>query len=299
MSRRKVSILAVTVGFALVFTMLGSASIYMAGLQSETQERTILSNHAFWLAEAGINRSLTTDPPQAFPASNPPALGNGNYAAWVGTDPLDSALYTVRSTGLVNNFRRTVEIQARRRSYPIDSFLTYSGTLDQGGNSNFICGENEPNCVAPTQQDTGMNNQAYFQSLFGLTWEQMRAIATNTNPEQNPPQDEIAWSDGDMSVSGTNWAGSGILIVDGDLKITGSGDNPPDTFQGIIWVEGNFTNLAGNAIIRGAVFVNGDIKARGNADGYYSSEAIYRAFGGLGWSNYSLISWQENDNHVL
>jgi hypothetical protein len=48
------SILAITVGFALVFTMLGTASIYMSALQNETQTKQILSQKAFWLAEAGV-----------------------------------------------------------------------------------------------------------------------------------------------------------------------------------------------------------------------------------------------------
>jgi hypothetical protein len=56
--KNKGSILAITTGFALVFTMLGLASIYMATLQSETQEKQILSQQAFWLAEAGIQKAI-------------------------------------------------------------------------------------------------------------------------------------------------------------------------------------------------------------------------------------------------
>jgi hypothetical protein len=47
------SILAITLGFGLVFTMLGVASIYMSTLQNEIQSKQILSQKAFWLAEAG------------------------------------------------------------------------------------------------------------------------------------------------------------------------------------------------------------------------------------------------------
>ncbi|HTY44618.1 MAG TPA: DUF4900 domain-containing protein [Patescibacteria group bacterium] len=58
MQKNKGSILAITVGFALIFTMLGMASIYMAGLQSESQEKQILGQQAFWLAEAGATHAL-------------------------------------------------------------------------------------------------------------------------------------------------------------------------------------------------------------------------------------------------
>jgi hypothetical protein len=48
------SILAITVGFALVFTMLGTASIYMSTIQNDTQVNQVLKKKAFWLAEAGL-----------------------------------------------------------------------------------------------------------------------------------------------------------------------------------------------------------------------------------------------------
>ncbi len=295
MNKQKGSILAVTVGFALVFTMLGAASIYMSGLQSETQEKQILNHEAFWLAEAGINRSVSTYPPKAF-GPNDDNLPNGSYAAIVeGTDPL----YTVRSTGLVNNFRRTVEVEVKKRSYDIDSNLIYGGSMDPGGEGHFSC-NNDTGCTMPVEHTEDIKNEVFFEDLFGLSWDEMKARATNTNPELNPPQNEIAWSDGDMTISGTNWSGSGILIVNGNLTFTGSGANPPNSFQGIIWVEGNFTKFAGNAPILGAIFVKGDIiKATGTADGYYSSEAIITALKNLGWDNYSSISWEENDNHLL
>ena len=54
MHNTKGSILVITMGFALIFTMLGSASIYMSTLQNETQTRQILSQKTFWLTEAGL-----------------------------------------------------------------------------------------------------------------------------------------------------------------------------------------------------------------------------------------------------
>jgi hypothetical protein len=59
MPHKKGSILAITMGFALVFTLLGSSAIYLSTLQSEAQEKRILETQAFWLAEAGASRALS------------------------------------------------------------------------------------------------------------------------------------------------------------------------------------------------------------------------------------------------
>jgi Tfp pilus assembly protein PilX len=78
MRNTKGSILAITVGFALVFTMLGVASIHMSTLQNETQTKQILSQKAFWLAEAGaahasseLRRRIETDLRAAVENDNP------------------------------------------------------------------------------------------------------------------------------------------------------------------------------------------------------------------------------------
>jgi len=58
MPNNKGSILAITIGFALVFTIFGLSAIYLSGLQGETAERQIASTQAFWLAEAGIQKAF-------------------------------------------------------------------------------------------------------------------------------------------------------------------------------------------------------------------------------------------------
>ena len=50
------SVLAITTGFVLVFTMLGFGAIYFSGLQSEMIQKQAASTRAFWLADAGIER---------------------------------------------------------------------------------------------------------------------------------------------------------------------------------------------------------------------------------------------------
>ena len=52
------SILVVTLGFILVFTMLGLGSMYLSTVQNEAAEKRTFSTKAFWLAEAGIQKAI-------------------------------------------------------------------------------------------------------------------------------------------------------------------------------------------------------------------------------------------------
>ena len=58
MKNERGSILIITVGFVLVFTLLGFAAIYLATVENEAAVKRIDSTKAFWLAEAGIQKTL-------------------------------------------------------------------------------------------------------------------------------------------------------------------------------------------------------------------------------------------------
>ncbi len=53
------SIMIITMGFVLVFTMLGLGSLHHAGLQNEMAEKLKFSNQAYWRAEAGIQKAIS------------------------------------------------------------------------------------------------------------------------------------------------------------------------------------------------------------------------------------------------
>jgi hypothetical protein len=127
----------------------------------------------------------------------------------------------------------------------------------------------------------------------------MEDNATNlyTDPENNvSPVGEITWSNletiDEMTISDNNWQGSGILVVNGDLRITGG------TFRGIIWVIGTLW-VSGNPVIDGAIYVESgaefETTLTGNPTVSYDSDAISDAFGYLP-SNLPphLISWKED-----
>ena len=57
MKNQRGSILVVTLGFILVFTMFGLGSMYLSTVQNEGAEKRTASTKAFWLADAGIQKA--------------------------------------------------------------------------------------------------------------------------------------------------------------------------------------------------------------------------------------------------
>lgn len=94
-----------------------------------------------------------------------------------------------------------------------------------------------------------------FEEIFGMSEEAMRDTAVNlyVDPPNNvTPVNGITWVDiisqDNLTISDYNWEGSGILIVNGDLRFTGG------HFEGIIWVMGELY-VGGNTILDGTIFV--------------------------------------------
>ncbi|KQC08127.1 MAG: hypothetical protein APR54_04975 [Candidatus Cloacimonas sp. SDB] len=130
-----------------------------------------------------------------------------------------------------------------------------------------------------------------FEEIFGITIEEMREIANYVGLNPNP-LDGINFLSGQSSYIVNNSlaaAGSGILIIEGDLKINGD-----LYFEGVIWVTGKITGL-GNSHIFGALFaagvdlsqtggsfllefdenLSGSTFTGGGGNGYYRILAIY------------------------
>ena len=93
-------------------------------------------------------------------------------------------------------------------------------------------------------------------------------------------------------ISETGWSGSGILVVDGNLTITGG------HFSGIIWVIGGL-RVSGNPVIDGAIFVESgaevDTTLTGNPTVSFDANAVSDAFGFIpSISTAHVISWKED-----
>ena len=134
-----------------------------------------------------------------------------------------------------------------------------------------------------------------FEDIFGYTKAEMEEGATNlyVDPENNiNPVDNVTWMnfvyDDIFLVSDNNWEGSGILIVNGDMKMTGG------YFEGIIWVIGNL-RVDGNPIIEGAVFVEGatDITTTviGDPTINFNSGAVSSTYTLCLASSFTLLTW--------
>jgi hypothetical protein len=78
-------------------------------------------------------------------------------------------------------------------------------------------------------------------------------------------------------VASTNWDGDGILVVEGDIEITGG------EFYGVIYVLGEMTFAAGNAEILGTIFIDGNpietTNVKGTTSIKYDPNAIDDPFG--------------------
>ncbi|MBN1949176.1 MAG: hypothetical protein JW784_05490 [Candidatus Cloacimonetes bacterium] len=139
-----------------------------------------------------------------------------------------------------------------------------------------------------------------FEEIFGYTKEQIRNAATHLyiDPANNQlPVDNVTWMETDVNnkvvISSNTWSGSGILVVDGDLDLSGG------YFAGIIWVMGDCVMGTGNPTVEGALFIEGEsdvdlTKIAGNPIINFNSDEVNKTYAlSLGGSQYQLIGWYE------
>lgn len=248
---------------------------------------------ALWLAEAGLDRAIAELPNTPLSGT----LGTG-LAYSTQTTALTASRYLIVSTGGVpstavslNNAIRKVSAVIEKpmslaSSGDITSAITASGDVVVKGS-------------ADVNGDVDENYVFDFEDVFGITKEAMRSGATHhyTDPVNNiTPVDHVTWMDMDtateINITTTGWSGSGILVVDGDLYITGG------YFSGIIWVIGTL-RVSGNPVIDGAIFVESgaefETTLTGNPTINYDSGTIGDAFSFIPSSQAPyLVNWKED-----
>lgn len=303
-------ILPIVIILILALTITGLAFLNAGVMENSLVRRQIHKNQAFYLAEAGIEHArvkLGQDWNDLTPIDATP-LGAGTYNANIynthsSGDPLPSNKRRVRSTGTVGGISKTVEVMLRKPptgSGEITSALQAGGDISVQGSAEI----NPP----PTEDDKYVDFElgddpddglTLFEEIFGASKDEMKDIAQSSpnryydSAIDNDIVENITWVEGspDQSqITTSTWTGSGIWIVNGDLKITGG------TFEGILWVIGSLSIAAGNPLISGAVFVecsiDVDTTVTGNATIELDSEAIGAALDGLGTGSI-VESWQE------
>jgi hypothetical protein len=260
--------------------------------ESNLAKRYFNSTGAFWLAEAGIAQSMSdlsqevvndciADSERCFSATitGPSCTGGFCY-------------FEINSTGTSKGIQRIVRAIVRTTQVDASSFqyaIETEGALDIGGSA-----EIEPE--GSVKEGSSLD----FESIFGSSVQRIKSYATvyDVDDFPNGPGDEVSgvnWvvvPEGEkLKISSSSWEGSGILIVEGDLRITGG------TFEGIIYVMGNLQAAAGNPEIEGAVMIeNGaedSSKIRGNVTISYDLEEIGEALNLLQYFTPVAVSWQE------
>jgi len=147
-----------------------------------------------------------------------------------------------------------------------------------------------------------VDRKLVFEDVFGVSKEDLKLVAQNDYPDtyyetpfNNDLASEITWinTPGDESqVTSSGWSGSGILIVENDLKMTGG------TFTGVIWVMGELNMITGNPLINGAIFIEsgatGEAKVAGNAEINYDEAAVQNALSVTTSIVLTVESWRED-----
>ena len=251
------------------------------------------SVQAFWLAEAGLDRAINELPDTPLSGT----LGRGAYSTQ--TTPATSVRFLITSSGGVpaldstdpNNIVRTITALVEQ---PANTASADDITSAIAANGDIVIRGS-----AEVNGDIDDNETFDFEDVFGVSKEVMKNNATNlyTDPPNNvTPVTEITWSDlvndGEMIISDSNWEGSGILVVNGDLRLTGG------HFRGIIWVIGALW-VSGEPVVEGTFYVESgaefETTLTGNPTVSYDSDAIVAAF------NYNpsdlppfIVNWKED-----
>ena len=289
-------------GFALVAAYM--AVFLLVILTTSFSSRTISEKRAadkardvtqaLWLAESGVDRAIAEFPNTPLSGT----LGSGAYSTQ--TTQLTSTRYLINSTGGVpaanlsdpnNAIRKVSAIIEKQLSSAsagdVTSAITASGDVEVRGSAQVN---------GTIDEENGTFN---FEDVFGISKEAMESGADHhyTDPANNiTPVDQVTWVDinsiTEMNITETGWSGSGILIVDGDLNITGG------QFSGVIWVIGTL-RVSGNPVIDGAIFVESgaevDTTLTGNPIVTFDSGAVSDAFGFIPTaSNPAIIGWKED-----
>ena len=305
MFKQEGAILAAAAGFVVLFTLLGLGVIQFSGMQSQGIEKQALATQAFWLAEAGIQRSITRSPPAEFIDPQLELGTIGRYTVTVDPYPNSSVRWWITSTATTNvtptPITKTIKVQYGPN---IDTAIMTTGYLD-------ITGSAQNTITGPTEERV----QFSFSDIFGLTEAQIKSQLTpiTVNRKQDFPANLTGgnWVTLDSSVNSlsSNSSGSGLLVLEvlsDSFSMTGN-----INFSGIVWIIAPNLTLgfsAGNLNVDGAVYIQCPINTTstfsGNSFVSYDpdvlengippgQQAIDDAYGRLNGTSPRIVSWEE------
>jgi len=248
---------------------------------------------ALWLAEAGLDRAIAELPNTPLSGT----LGTG-LAYSTQTTALTASRYLITSTGGVPSTAVSPNNAVRKISAVIEKPVNLAGP---GGITSAITASGDVVVKGSAVVNGTVKEEAVFtfEQVFGISKDAMKNGATHnyTDPVNNiTPVDHATWVDinslTEMKITTSSWSGNGILVVNGDLNITGG------YFSGIIWVIGTL-RVSGNPVIDGAIFVESgaefETTLTGNPTINYDSGTIGSAFSFIPSSQAPyLVNWKED-----
>lgn len=304
---KKGFVLSIVFVFMLILIVIATSFVVLTNNEVRTAQQQVDVLKAFFLAEAGIEKALYELSKDATYTGETASLGEGVYS--VSLIPLNGQVQ-IDSKGFIPNevtprVWRQVRVIAERPINPItaDSAVTAMSAgknMEVKGNA-IIDGKTQAGVKVPRAQmvskkgsaeilgtpDILENPSPTFEEIFGMTEEEMKALATvYTDPPNNVPNpaNGVTWIEGDAQYTQSGWIGQGVLIVTGNLRLTGG------VFKGVIYVMGSVDTQAGNAYIKGALMVAGDGDFAGTTNIVYDIAEI----NGAGkYYPYKVVSWEE------
>jgi hypothetical protein len=261
----------------VVVVIFGLSLAFLISYQAKSNAQSKKSTRAFYMADAGVERSIyefnQSTGPYTFGGTEiflPDNINpEGSFVITYSSSPVIPDTWVVNSTGYIPKAVnpqaiRRIEAVCQKPASPItvNGALAAGGNVTVGGNASVdggtLAGVLVPPGYTATTQGSGDIDGTpptstapfpTFQAIFGISFAEMENIAEikYNLPANNAPADGITWCNGDFMVTTNSWTGEGILIVNGNFKMTGG------HFNGVIYVKGTF-DMAGNAEVLGAAF---------------------------------------------
>ena len=291
MDNNQGSVLTLTLGLVLVFTLLGLATIHHATVQNETTEQRVASVEAFWLADGGIERAFSGLPAITYydpanldvyePANSNLPLGRGTYNIYSvpqdcdpetgGIQPCPGDQHDIKALG--NILGQIREIKASVGKYDVNDAITSHGPIADDCEPNSNAAEIDGNCDEYAAFT--------FEQVFGLNYNDVVADRDNyyedppnTNAIPEPPDRSDGAQTNDVGLWGVTYVyftagdpspGLNINHTEDKQHIDGSGDIIPslliiDTTDASKLVT---IKIQGGTSFRGIIWIKGEADIQG------------------------------------
>ncbi len=301
MNKRAVALIMALLVILVLSIILG-VLFFKTVSENSLVQRQINSTRAFWVAEAGLARAIANLP-------NSPTDGTLGSHSFQTTTTFraninSSDYYDIISTGTVTlasgaDITRVVKAVVKRGPVDASKFkygIQAANDLCWGGGcsktpENYLDPDVCPDGPCWKEFDAAIN----FSDLFGYSQADVEAVATHYTEDNFPGViSGVTWVDvtpGDNLVINGTETGTGVLIIDGDVRVEGTYQ-----FHGIMYVLGNLTargtyDAYGSTIVASTTEVD---EVNGTPEFHYNETDITDALAVLSGNFKEIVSWWEN-----